>query len=126
MKLHNDKELINILSVKHRLNPEVIDKIINHGLKSIKECMMLDDMPGILIHNLGRFKPSKSSLDRKFRVMHAFVEKDPNNSDKVDWNDMQRYLKVYDRILKEENKVESNAAIKMRELVKSKIENKNE
>lgn len=122
MTLHNDKETINILSVKHRLKPEVVEDIINHSLKCIKECMSMEEMPGILIHNLGRFKPSKSLLDRKFNSIIGYIEKDPNNYNKVNWSIVMNHIKVYDRLMKEEQEQESKAVSKIKEIINKRNE----
>lgn len=122
MRLHLDKEIINSLSVKHRVKAEIIESIINHGLKSIKECMSMDDMPNILLHNLGRYKPSKYLLDKKFTMVMRFIEKDPNNALKIDWDIIRYQIKAYDRILIEENVEESESASKIREIINSKYE----
>ena len=120
MRLHTDKETLNILSVKHRLSADVIEDIVNHGLQSIKECMVMDDMPNILIHNFGRFKPSKTKIDKKFES--ALRQIDNNKTESINWQEIERYLKVYDRILVEENYRESECSQRIRKI----LENRNE
>lgn len=120
MRLHTDKETLNILSVKHRMSSEVVEDIINHGLQSIKECMIKDEMPNILIHNLGRFKPSKTKIDKKFESALRQIES--NKLENVNWDEVERYLKAYDRILIEEGYKESEYSQRIRKL----LENRNE
>jgi nucleoid DNA-binding protein len=123
MKLHTDKEIINSLSVKHRLNPEVIENIIEHSLKSIKECISMEDMPNILIHNWGRFKPNKKSLDVKFYKTLQSLEINPET---IEWNTIKYMLKAYDRIIKEDNLESSVGANKIREIINNRNEEKKE
>ncbi len=119
MKINSDKAIINSLSVKHRVNPETVELIIDHCLKSIKDCMVMEDMPNILIHNWGRFKPNKGSLDNRFYSILNLAEKDPN---KIDWHTAEYMLKAYDRIIKEDNLTSSIGADKLREIINNRNE----
>ena len=114
MKINSDKEIINSLSVKHRINPETVETVINHCLKSIKECIAMDDMPNILIHNWGRFKPSKPGLDNRF--YRALINME-NNPERVDLQALEKMIKVYDRIIVEDGLTSSISADKIREII---------
>ena len=81
--------------------------------------MVMEDMPNILIHNWGRFKPNKKSLDVKFYNILDNIEK--NNSD-VDWYTITYMLKAYDRIIKEDKLKSSAAADKLREIINNRNE----
>lgn len=117
MRLDLDKETINILSIKYRLNASTIESIVDHSLKCIKECMVMDEMPNILIHNLGRFKPQKSLLDSKFISTVNFVEKYPEKANTVDWKYIKNLLEVYNRIIKEEKLKEHLVISKIKTLI---------
>ena len=119
MKLHTDRETINFLSVKHRLNPEVVEKIIDHSLQCIKECMVMEDMPNILIHNWGRFKPNKKALDVKFHKILSRIQK---GNDDIDWEAIKHMLKVYDRIVEEDDLTPSIVVDKLKEIIKNRDE----
>lgn len=117
MFIETNKEIINNLANKHRLNPEIIESIVLHSFKCIKECMGMDEMPSILIHNWGRFKPSKTVLDRKFKVLLMYLNKYPEKVNDINWDIIKRYLSVYDRILKEDEKEEGKSAKKIRVVI---------
>lgn len=121
MKPHLDKEIINSLSVKHRLNAEVVEDIINHCLKSIKECIADENMPSILIHNWGRFKVNKKSIDVKFYKALEHLE---NNPEKIDWENLEKLIKVYDRVIVEDKLESSKGADKIREIINNRNEKK--
>jgi len=119
MKINSDKEVINSLSVKHRINPDAVETIINHCLKSIKECIAMNDMPNILIHNWGRFKPSKPGLDNRFYRALINMEENP---ERVDLQTLEKMIKVYDRIIVEDNLTSSESADKIREIINNRNE----
>ena len=110
MFIDSNKEIINNLANKHRVNSEVIESIVLHSFKCIKECMSMDEMPSILIHNWGRFKPNKASLDKKFKIILLYLNKYQDRFDTINWDPLRRYLKVYDRLLKEDKKKEGVSA----------------
>lgn len=117
MNISHDKEIINVLAAKHRVNPEKVQEIVNHSFKCIKECIAMDEMPNILIHNWGRFKPCKTTFDKKFRITYRFLLKDNTNYYKLDLEKINRYFKIYDRILIEENKKESKTVTDLKRLI---------
>mgnify|MGYP003619268532 FL=1 len=51
-----------------------------------------------------------------------FIEKDPDNALKIDWDIIRYQIKEYDRILVEESTEESESASKIREIINSKYE----
>lgn len=102
MIIHNEKKIINNLSVKYKLNPKVIEDVISHSLKCIKDCICMDEMPDIMIHNLGRFKASLIIMEMRFK---NFIINNENNALKdFDIDVMNRLIKVYDRKVKEDKK----------------------
>lgn len=119
MKLQTDKETINILSVKHRVNSDTVENIINHSLKCIRECMQMEEMPNVLIHNWGRFRPVKYIMEYKFTQLLSKI----NNKQVVtddEWLECQNLLKVYNRIIVEEKQKEFLNIESIREILNSK------
>jgi nucleoid DNA-binding protein len=117
MNVTDNKEIINALAVKHRIDASLVKEVIEHSLKCVKECMEMPEMPNILLEGLGRYKPCKRTIDRKFTNLTLFLRKDPENINKVDWERIKILLSTYERIAKEEKKPLGKSATAIKELV---------
>jgi len=67
MSLKYDKKLTEIvsrISNKNSLTTKDTDEIISHFFKEMRETIKRPDMPEILVHNFGRFKPKVWRLEK--------------------------------------------------------------
>lgn len=67
MSLKYDKKLTEIvsrISNKNSLTTKDTDEIISHFFKEMREAIKRPDMPEILVHNFGRFKPKTWRLEK--------------------------------------------------------------
>lgn len=119
MNILENKEIINILSIKYQKSTEEIKEILEHNFKCIRECMEMPTMPNILLHGLGRFKVRKKTLDRKFLILRMYLEKSEENYQNINWDNIKNMLEVYERIIEEENKPMGAAATDIKNIIKN-------
>ncbi len=73
-KLYNDYEsLVNVVSIKYKIEPKVVIKIMHHVFKETKSCMSDDLLPNILLHNFGRIKPRPYDITKMIKKLHNGV-----------------------------------------------------
>jgi uncharacterized Fe-S cluster-containing protein len=106
MYINRDKDIINILANKYKLNSNEVENILTHAMKSIKNYMASDEMPNILLHNWGRFKPNLFALEKRFKLLYLSLEKDPEKIKEIDKKRYFNYIQVYERLLVEEKEEE--------------------
>jgi hypothetical protein len=76
---------------------------VEHVFKSTKECIQLDSMPKILIHNFGTFKPNIHFINKKLSWVKKRYEE--NKITKEEYHEKSTYLEnVLNRIKKENGK----------------------
>lgn len=93
--------IINKLSVKHKLSPELIDLCINHTFNEIKNSISDINIPNVMISNWGRFYPKLSEIEHKIiQGLNHYNFMLPDYK----YETIINLLNAYERICKEENK----------------------
>lgn len=116
------KEIIIKLSEKYRIPEVSVKLIIDHVLSEVKNKLSSDDLPEVLLHNFGRFQVSIKALESK--IIGVFTYADNNNGRIEYYQRLNRYIKAYKRICKENNKEYSQRFIDIENKVNSKLDEK--
>jgi len=93
-------DLINNLSLKYRTNKSLTISSIDHIFNELKSKMGEDDLPNILIHNWGRFKPNVKYLRYKIKNLYKSIKE--NNPKGEQLERLKKYIIAYKRLSKEE------------------------
>lgn len=120
----NFDDIINNLSSKYRVNKKNTIESIDHVLRELKRKMGDDDYPNILIHNWGRFKPNVRYL--KYKILNVFEYAETTNGRIEYYERLNKYIKAYKRICKEDHIEYTEDFIKIEERINSKLNEERE
>lgn len=117
--MDHSKEIIKNLSLKYRI-PEITIKLaVDHVLSEVKNKMGDENLPEVLIHNLGRFQVNKRYLSNKIKGVFRWAEE---NDGRIEYYErLQKYVKAYRRICKEDNEEFTEEFINIENKVNSKL-----
>lgn len=104
MFYESNQDIINKLSIKHRVNNQIVEECISHVFKEIKNKMAGDDYPNILIHGWGRFKPSLAYMKYKIRYLYKYIQETEVDETNAHTR-LTHLIKAYDRLCIEEKKI---------------------
>ena len=93
-------DLINNLSLKYRTNKSLTISSIDHVFNELKSKMGEDDLPNILIHNWGRFKPNVKYLRYKIKNLYKSIKENSPKGEQLER--LKKYIVAYKRLSKEE------------------------
>lgn len=93
-------DIINNLSLKYRVNNNLTVSSIDHVFNEIKSKMGQENLPNILIHNWGRFKPNIRYLKYKIKNLYKSIKENGSKGDQFDR--LTKYITVYKRLCSEE------------------------
>jgi uncharacterized protein YbgA (DUF1722 family) len=117
-----NQDLIGHLSSKYRLNRDVVEKLVSHSFLSIRECIAMEDMPNILIHNWGRFSIQPSRLEKKFLKFKEELNNNPELITEESISKIKKYLKAYERICLEEERTPINCIEELKNFINKQNE----
>lgn len=113
------EDIINNLASKHRTNKPLVISCIDHVFKEIRNKIGDDEYPNILIHNLGRFKPNLRYMIYKIRNTFKYAQ---DNNVRIEYYQrLNRYLKAYKRICKEEKIEFKEEFIEIEKVINNKL-----
>lgn len=101
--LEKNSDIVSRLSSKHRLDKALIEDMILHTFSSIKECMSMEEMPNILLHNWGRFTPKLTYIEKKLLGYSLHLKKGGILNENK-YLRLKAFLNAYARLCIEENK----------------------
>ena len=101
--LEKNSDIVSRLSSKHRLDKSLVENMITHTFASIRECMAMEEMPNILLHNWGRFKPKLGYIERKL-LNYSIHLKKGGILNEHKFLRLRAFLNAYKRLCIEENK----------------------
>lgn len=112
-------DVINSLSLKYRINKSLTISSIDHIFNQIKEKMGDEDLPNVLVHNWGRFKPNIKYLRYKVKNLYKYINE--NNPRQEHFERLRRYIKAYKRLCKEEEVEFTEEFIEIESFIKQKF-----
>lgn len=101
------EDIVNNLSSKHRLNKDLVEQMISHTFLSIKECMGMEEMPNILLHNWGRFFPRLRYIEEKLLAYQLHLKKGGILNESK-YNRLKAFFNAYNRLCDEEKRNKVN------------------
>ena len=102
-----NEDIINNLSSKHRLNKDLVEEMIGHTFLSIRECMGMEEMPNILLHNWGRFFPRLRYIEEKLLTYQLHLKKGGILNESK-YNRLKAFFNAYVRLCEEEKRTQVN------------------
>lgn len=115
-------DLINNLSLKYRTNKSLTISSIDHVFNELKSKMGEDDLPNILIHNWGRFKPNVKYLRYKIKNLYKSIKENSPKGEQLER--LKKYIVAYKRLSKEEGIEFSEEFIEIENFIKEKFNEK--
>lgn len=116
-------EIINNLSIKHRVSKNITTLAIDHVFKEIRNKIGDDSCPNVLIHNWGRFKPNIRYIEYKIKNLYKLIKEQGVKGDQ--FIRLEKYIKTYRRISKEEKIEFNNEFLEIEKYLKESNEKSN-
>lgn len=115
-----NQDIIGQLSSKYRLERDVVEALISHTFLSIRECISMDDMPNILLHNWGRFSARATTLEKRILNFQNMIDRDVTLLTKERAFRLRKYILAYIRVCEETKRTPIEGLENLLNIVNSK------
>lgn len=91
-------EIFRKVAEENEVEPFQVQDALEHTFKRVKECMQSDDMPKVLLHSFGTFRPTLKNLRKNIAYHQRIYDENPTPETKKRIEQLERVL---DRLIQE-------------------------